>query len=466
MNKKEGSRARKPGSDRNAPPKPRVQRTSDDFQRAFKERRDRDAEHESQPQGERPAREYSNTKRRAERPQQEDNVSLFLSPRMMELAEELAQGEKMNLRQYLREALTYILLAHGKRLGKSDKYVTEFVSQNDKKIGTWKSDAPTTEAADASGQERGEEQQDRPTRSYDRRPDQGDRTQRYGSGGDRPRTSAGSSTSRSRTGSSSTEGRSTRGPREGQSEGYRGKPAEGRPYGRSEGSAEGSQSRYRKPAEGQGTESRYRSKPSEGRSYGRSAGSTEGGESRSRSKPSEGRYGRTEGSAAGASRFKSKPSEGRYGRSEGSSEGASRARPAEGRSYGRSEGQSSGESRYRKPAEGSRPYGRSEGSSEGSQSRFKRKPAEGGSYGKRPSTGSSGTAGGTGYRSRSSEGTRSFSRPEGGGTGGADRKRTSASGGKSWGSKPGSAARKPASGRFKPSAGGGSKRPTTKRRDG
>ncbi|MBS2004691.1 MAG: hypothetical protein JST44_24490, partial [Cyanobacteria bacterium SZAS LIN-5] len=135
VKKEDGGRSR---SNESEPRKPRVQRASADSERAFKERRERSEQGIDQP------RPRGRTGGRAERPKQEDNVNLFLSPRMMELAEELAQAEKMNLRQYLTEALKYILLAHGKRLGATDKYVTEFVSQNNKKIATWRSDSGVT----------------------------------------------------------------------------------------------------------------------------------------------------------------------------------------------------------------------------------------------------------------------------------------------------------------------------------
>ena len=135
VKKEDGGRSRNSESESRAP---RVQRASADSQRAFKERRERGEQSFAAP------RSGDRAGRRAERPKQEDNVNLFLSPRMLELAEELAQAEKMNLRQYLTEALKYILLAHGKRLGATDKYVTEFVSQNNKKIGTWRSDSAAT----------------------------------------------------------------------------------------------------------------------------------------------------------------------------------------------------------------------------------------------------------------------------------------------------------------------------------
>ena len=135
VNKEDGGRSRKNEFESS---KPRVQRASADGQRAFQERKER----ADQPFDASRPRERSG--KRPERPKQEDNVNLFLSPRMLELAEELAQAEKMNLRQYLTEALKYILLAHGKRLGATEKYVTEFVSQNDKKIATWRSDTPAT----------------------------------------------------------------------------------------------------------------------------------------------------------------------------------------------------------------------------------------------------------------------------------------------------------------------------------
>ncbi|MDR3617468.1 MAG: hypothetical protein P4L53_28185, partial [Candidatus Obscuribacterales bacterium] len=151
---------RKPPTRRNSAPftpKPRAARTSDDFQRSFKERRLEEStprsygsESAGAPQeGGYPRRPFSKDRNdKPRKPVQPDNVNLFLSPRMIELAEELAQESKMNLRTYMTEALKYVLLAHGKRLGKSDKYVNEFVSQNDKTINTWKPGQPQVAQTD------------------------------------------------------------------------------------------------------------------------------------------------------------------------------------------------------------------------------------------------------------------------------------------------------------------------------
>src|SRR4029453_8280920 len=67
-----------------------------------------------------------------------DNVSLYLNPRGMELAENLAEESGMPLRAYLTEALKYVLQAHAGRVGKLDRYVAEFKSSNRSKVAVWR----------------------------------------------------------------------------------------------------------------------------------------------------------------------------------------------------------------------------------------------------------------------------------------------------------------------------------------
>jgi hypothetical protein len=80
-------------------------------------------------------KEFGNRDNKA--PVREDNVQLSLSPKMMELAEELAAEMKMGVRTYLLEILKYAILAHGKRLNKQDKYVAEFTNTNQKLVSSW-----------------------------------------------------------------------------------------------------------------------------------------------------------------------------------------------------------------------------------------------------------------------------------------------------------------------------------------
>ncbi len=123
------------------PAKPRAQRMSSEGQQRFRERgQAKEFEGESGFSG-------SSAARRGER-KYADNVSLNLSPRMLQLAEELADESDMSLRQYLIEAIKYVLLAHGKRLGKSEKHLAEFVNENPKKISTWKADSEKPEQSD------------------------------------------------------------------------------------------------------------------------------------------------------------------------------------------------------------------------------------------------------------------------------------------------------------------------------
>lgn len=89
-----------------------------------------------------------------------DNVSLYLNPRVLELAENLAEESGMPLRAYLTEALKYVLKAHAGRLGKLDRYVAEFKSTNRSKVAVWKPkderDASPADAADAREGREGE----------------------------------------------------------------------------------------------------------------------------------------------------------------------------------------------------------------------------------------------------------------------------------------------------------------------
>ena len=150
MNKPTRSRSEKPGAPRIGRGKPRAQRATDDTQRTFFERKGRrDA---SQSAGEAPfQRGGSNREARERRPERQDNVSFFLSERMLELAEELASEAGLPLKAYLSEALKYILLAHGKRLGKSDKYITEFTSQNKTPVATWRPQSGEEESLPTEG---------------------------------------------------------------------------------------------------------------------------------------------------------------------------------------------------------------------------------------------------------------------------------------------------------------------------
>ena len=94
-----------------------------------------------------------------------DNVSLSLSPKMLELAEELADQARMPLRVYLTEALKHIILIHGKRLGKTERYLPEFTSQNKRRTTSWQADstesvdAPTSRGLRQSGRSQGEGRQ-------------------------------------------------------------------------------------------------------------------------------------------------------------------------------------------------------------------------------------------------------------------------------------------------------------------
>jgi hypothetical protein len=128
MQNKYGLRRRSANSKSEAS-RPRARRATEESQRQFKERKTSGAGSNFA------SKDTKSRPRKEELPA--DNVSLHLSARMLELAQELSSEANMPLRMYLTEALKYMLLAHGKRLGKHDKYVTEFVSQNKLKTSTW-----------------------------------------------------------------------------------------------------------------------------------------------------------------------------------------------------------------------------------------------------------------------------------------------------------------------------------------
>ncbi|MDZ4833072.1 MAG: hypothetical protein SGJ27_04655, partial [Candidatus Melainabacteria bacterium] len=112
----------------------RVRRMSDEETSTYRETRRRREE------GEEPGNDYKREPQ-GERPERENNVNLYLSPRLMDLAGELADEAKMTVKMYLVEAIKYVLLAQAGRFDKNDKYKAEFVSQARQRTGTWKADS-------------------------------------------------------------------------------------------------------------------------------------------------------------------------------------------------------------------------------------------------------------------------------------------------------------------------------------
>ncbi len=93
----------------------RVRRMSDDETSSYRETRKRREE------GAEPGAEREFRPARAPRPERENNVNLYLSPRLMDLAGELADQAKMPLKLYLVEEIKYVLLAKAGRLEKKEK---------------------------------------------------------------------------------------------------------------------------------------------------------------------------------------------------------------------------------------------------------------------------------------------------------------------------------------------------------
>jgi len=158
---------RKSGRGKEYASKQRAQRLPAEDQERFRSRKE-------QPEGSMERRDSFRRRPSADLPK--DNVNLYLSPKLLELADELAQGARMSVRQYLNEALKFVLLTQGKRMGKSDRYVSEFVNQNTKKVSTWKADPEAPEEESESGEGERSDWKRRPSRTG---ADSGDR------GGDR-----------------------------------------------------------------------------------------------------------------------------------------------------------------------------------------------------------------------------------------------------------------------------------------
>src|SRR5579885_3346251 len=105
-----------------------------------------------------PPRERKFQRGRAEAPA----VSVSLSQKMLELAEELAAEAGMPIRVYLNELLKYALLAHGRRLGKHEKYLPEFTRKSRKRVSTWKPDSGVATTGDIPLAKTAEQEDARP----------------------------------------------------------------------------------------------------------------------------------------------------------------------------------------------------------------------------------------------------------------------------------------------------------------
>ncbi len=363
---------------------PRANRTSPEFQKSYKERKD--SRPEGFTSGQRSpsfdqARRTDRPGVRAKREAPPDNVSLNLSPRLMELAQELAEESKMNIKAYLTEALKYVLLAHGKRLGKSEKFVNEFVSTNSSPVNTWRPVSEQSDQAESAQSEMTPSESaqlaaprprlrpdSRMSTDYSQRRDsgrsaQGDRQERFGglrrpdSQGDRSR--ARTTTRTTTSGTDNSAGEATRRPYSG-SQGSRfsgsrtggGSSASGKSYGAKSYGAESagrfntrsSASRSRPEADGDKGVPRARrtENGASGNSFASSrsrAGSSDS-QSRTTGKPRSnysgtqagyGGYNQSAGSqsrSAGSRSQSGRSSSGSYGANRTTGAGANRARPS------------------------------------------------------------------------------------------------------------------------------------------
>ncbi|HEY9785625.1 MAG TPA: hypothetical protein V6D17_09510 [Candidatus Obscuribacterales bacterium] len=67
-------------------------------------------------------------------------IKLLVSRKVADIAEDLAYEKRMSTSVYLSEVIARLLLAHDRSLRGKGKYVGEMVSQNRKRIGTWRPD--------------------------------------------------------------------------------------------------------------------------------------------------------------------------------------------------------------------------------------------------------------------------------------------------------------------------------------
>src|SRR5439155_3495064 len=109
---------------------PRARRMSQEDQERIKA--SRAAEDDAEPAEERP-------RERRSQPAGE-TVEITLTPRMVELAREMADEAGMSFRVYIAEAVKYVVLAHAKRTGK-DKHIAEFENTNRKSVSVWRSES-------------------------------------------------------------------------------------------------------------------------------------------------------------------------------------------------------------------------------------------------------------------------------------------------------------------------------------
>ncbi len=130
----------KPRSARPGYDKPRYERTESsehaDSDRPFRDRtfRDRDRDRNSdsgQSREFRPAREFRGEKSQDKKA---PNVHLSISPRLIELAEIMAEESEMPLQEYLEKCMVLVLKTHAQKLGLNKRsFVTEYTKEHSKK---------------------------------------------------------------------------------------------------------------------------------------------------------------------------------------------------------------------------------------------------------------------------------------------------------------------------------------------
>jgi len=121
---------RKSGKSSSDESKRRVRRMSEDESVSYKQKREAGREPRPEDEGGRPGR-------RPEREERPNNLHLYISPRLLDLAAELADEAGMPVRLFLCELIKNGLLAQAGNTGKS-RYTAEFVSENKRRISYWR----------------------------------------------------------------------------------------------------------------------------------------------------------------------------------------------------------------------------------------------------------------------------------------------------------------------------------------
>ncbi|MBZ0187445.1 MAG: hypothetical protein K8F91_14455, partial [Candidatus Obscuribacterales bacterium] len=125
-------RARRMSEDESASYKENREKRNDSLQDPHQQDFQKDFRPDSQT---RPRGDSGRGRREEEKP---NNLHLYLSPRLLELAAELADEASMPARLYMCELIKVALLSQAGRLENRDRYTAEFVSENKRRTSSWR----------------------------------------------------------------------------------------------------------------------------------------------------------------------------------------------------------------------------------------------------------------------------------------------------------------------------------------